>query len=158
MSPRPTALGEPKFFVDKEQKLFLDRRFRDAARQQPDLRVLRTLLLGFGGVHMVAHPGPDPDLPRLIGAGLVMTGPVMLRIMKKNGCHENVSRIWASKQHKIAGIGTGYSLSDDGLWRQHSWGIRRNGIIETTSLRVKYFGVLLQNQYADLFAMANLAG
>jgi hypothetical protein len=69
-----------------------------------------------------------------------------------------VAEIWAERPHELVGIGTGYSLSDDGLWRQHSWGLRREGILETTVSRVKYFGVLLQHGDADSFAMANLAG
>lgn len=51
---------------------------------------------------------------------------------------------------------TRYALDDsDGRfgWRQHSWGVRRSGgIIETTSSRIKYFGVLKQTGEADEFA------
>jgi len=78
--------------------------------------------------------------------------------MKKSECHKNVAEIWAEKQDELVGIGTGYSLSDDGLWREHSWGVRREGILETTVSRAKYFGVLLQHGDADSFAMANSAG
>ena len=91
-------------------------------------------------------------------AGFVMAGPVVLRAMKKSGCHENLAELWASDEPEVVGIGTGYSLSDDGLWRQHSWGILREGILETTVSRVKYFGVLLQRRDANMFAMANSAG
>jgi hypothetical protein len=56
----------------------------------------------------------------------------------------------------MVGIGTGYALSADGLWRQHSWGVRRQGILETTAPREKYFGILLQGSSADSFAEANL--
>lgn len=143
--------------MTQEQRRLLDRRFREAAEQQPDLEVLRGLLLGLGGIHLVAPPSPDAALPLLIDAGFVMAGPVVRTTMKKSECHRNVAEIWAEKQHALVGIGTGYSLSDDGLWRQHSWGLRREGILETTISRVKYFGVLLQRGDADLFAMANLA-
>src|ERR1019366_3045154 len=144
--------------MTKEQKRLLDRRFREAAEQQPELEVLRRLLLGLGGVHLVAPPSPDAALPLLIDAGFVMAGPVMRRTMKKGQCHSNVAEIWAGKQHGLVGIGSGYSLSDDGLWREHSWGLRREGVLETTVSRVKYFGVLLQHADADSFATANLAG
>lgn len=144
--------------MTKEQKRLLDRRFREAAEQQPELEVLRRLLLGLGGVHLVAPPSPDAALPLLIDAGFVMAGPVMRRTMNKSQCHRNVAEIWAENQHELVGIGTGYSLSDDGLWREHSWGLRREGILETTVSRVKYFGLLLQHADADSFATANLAG
>lgn len=143
--------------VREEQKRLLDRRFREAAEQQPDLEELKGLLLGLGGIHLVAPPGPDPALPLVIGAGFVMAGPVVRRTMKDSGCHGNVADIWAGKRHELVGIGTGYSLSCDGLWRQHSWGLRREGIFETTVPRVKYFGVLLQHEAANSFAIANLA-
>jgi hypothetical protein len=142
--------------MTKEQKRFLDRRFRVAVEQQPDLKVLRGLLLGLGGIDLVAPPGPDADVPVLIDVGFIMAGPVMRRTMQKSESHRNVAEVWAEKQHELVGIGTGYSLSDDGLWRQHSWGLRREGILETTVSRLKYFGVLLQYGNADSFAMANL--
>ena len=144
--------------MTKEQKRLLDRRFREAADQQPDLELLRGLLLGLGGIHLVAPQSPDADLPAVIDAGFVMAGPVVRRTMMKSESHRNVAEIWAEKRHELVGIGTGYSLSDDGLWRQHSWGLRREGILETTVSRVKYFGVLLQHGDADSFVMANLAG
>ncbi len=142
--------------MTKQQHSILDRRFREALEQQPDLEVLRGLLLGLGGTDMVAPPIQDVDMSSLIDAGFVMAGPVVRRAMKKSECHRNIAEIWAEKRHGLVGIGTGYSLADDGLWRQHSWGVLREGILETTELRVKYFGVLLQHGDADSFAMANL--
>ena len=144
--------------MTERQKRFLNRRFREAVEQQPDFEVLRGLLLALGGSHLVAPSSPDPVLALVIDAGFVMAGPVMRRAMTMGRCHRNVAKIWAEKHHKLVGIGTGYSLSGDGLWRQHSWGLRREGVLETTSLRVKYFGVLLQHGDANLFAMANLVG
>jgi len=144
--------------MTKEQRRLLDRRFREAARQQPDLEALRLLLLGIGGIHLVAPPSPESELPLLIYAGFVMAGPVTLSTMRKSGCHRNVAEFWTEKRDELVGIGTGYALSDDGLWRQHSWGLRREGILETTIVRAKYFGVLLQHGEADAFAIANLAG
>ena len=55
----------------------------------------------------------------------------------------------------MVAIATGYALSDDGLWRQHTWGILRDGILETTEARIEYFGLLLQGERADEFAASN---
>jgi len=42
---------------------------------------------------------------------------------------------------KAAFVGTGYALSQDGLWRGHSWAHRVDGtILETTEPRLAYFG------------------
>jgi hypothetical protein len=142
--------------MTKEQRQFLDRRFREAVGRQRSFGALKRLLLSLGGRHLVAPPGPDPDLSRLIDVGFVMAGPVVRRNMTKSGCHGNMAEIWTRKRREIIGVGTGYSLSDDGLWRQHSWGVRREGILETSELRAKYFGILLQGEDADAFARANL--
>src|ERR1700683_1816072 len=143
--------------ISEERRSLLDRRFREAACKQPGLKVLRGLLLGIGGIHLVAPPWPDEGVPLLIEDGFVMAGPVVRRAMKECGCHTNIAEVWANGRHQLVGIGTGYSLRDDGLWRQHSWGVRRGGLLETTASRAKYFGILLQHWAADSFATANLA-
>lgn len=85
-----------------------------------------------------------------------MSGPVKLKIMRDCACHENVSWLWTAQKREIVAIGTGYALSGDGLWRQHSWGIRRQDLLETTTRREKYYGILLQGALADSFAESNL--
>jgi hypothetical protein len=138
-----------------EQKRLLDRRLRQALEQQPEIRVLRRTLLDIGGIELVAPPWPDVDVPLLIKVGFVMAGPVHCEARGKSACHENVSRLWISKRPEVAGIGTGYALSGDRLWRQHSWLTLREGILETTRERAIYFGILLQGPPADSFAESN---
>jgi hypothetical protein len=138
-----------------DQRRFLRRRLREAIEQQPEIRALRKLLLTLGGLELVAPAKPDCDVPGLIKSGFVMEGSVKLKIMERSSCHQNISRLWGRKRNGIVGIGTGYALSADGLWRQHSWGIARQGIVETTQARVKYFGRLLQGRDAESFAAAN---
>ncbi|MEY2606598.1 MAG: hypothetical protein QOH31_4420 [Verrucomicrobiota bacterium] len=43
------------------------------------------------------------------------------------------------------------SVGENGLWRNHSWGLTEQGIIETTVSRIGYFGVRLEGEGADLF-------
>lgn len=143
--------------MTKQQERLLRRRLREAAEQQPEIEILRELLLDIGGIQLVAPPRPDSVLSLLIDSGFVMAGPVRCEIMDDSACHENVARVWSVKQHGIVGIGTGYALSeDDGLWRAHSWGLLREGVLETTVERTKYFGILLQGADADLFTQSNL--
>jgi len=73
-----------------------------------------------------------------------------------NGCHENVAELWLEKATGVSDIGIGYALSEDGLWRQHSWAVQKTDIIETTEERVKYFGILLEGNEADSFAANNM--
>ena len=60
--------------VTKEQRKLLRRRLRVAIDQQPEIKMLRAMLLGIGGVELVAPSGFDSDVPRLIGSGLEMAG------------------------------------------------------------------------------------
>ena len=141
--------------MDKTQRDLLRRRLRVAVGQQPDLKILRTLLLRIGGTELVAPIRFDPDVQLLMDSGFDMSGPVKCRIMRRSACHENIARLWKAKHRGLVGVGTGYALSDDGLWRQHSWGIRRDGILETTLTRARYFGIRLQGADADSFAACN---
>jgi hypothetical protein len=124
-------------------------------RSQPELKRLKAVLLRLGGNLLVAPPKPDADVPMLLESGFVTKGPIMLKIMRSSSCHQNVAALWRNHRLGIVGIATGYALSEDGLWRQHSWGILRDGILETTEARVKYFGVVLQGEKADHFAECN---
>jgi hypothetical protein len=138
-----------------DQKKLLQRRLREAVSSQPDLNRLKRLLLRLGGDFLVAPPKPDPDIPMLLKSGFMTNGPVKLKTMNSRACHQNVAAVWKARKFGIVAIATGYALSEDGLWRQHSWGILRDGILETTKLRLKYFGILLQGARADHFAECN---
>lgn len=141
--------------MTEERKRLLDNRLREAIARQPKIRTLRKLLLEIGGAELVAPPAPDSNVPLLIDSGFIMAGPVRHKVMRAGSCHRSVSRVWRRKRSGIVGVGTGYALSEDGLWRQHSWGVQREGILETTVPRSKYFGLLLQGADADWFAASN---
>jgi hypothetical protein len=141
--------------VDKAQRNLLRRRLRAAIEQQPEIEPLRTLLLEIGGVELVAPSGLDLDVSFLIDEGFLMGDSIICEMMERSLCHENVARLWKAKHRGLVGVGTGYALSDDGLWRQHSWGVRRSGILETTKVRMKYFGRVLQGRDANSFAEFN---
>jgi hypothetical protein len=70
-------------------------------------------------------------------------------------CHRNVAVLWFDGV--IESIGTGYALSDDGLWRQHSWGLASDGaLVETTDERRAYVGVVLAGRAPSMqFAGSN---
>jgi hypothetical protein len=138
-----------------EQKKFLQGRLRKAVSVQPELKHLKVLLLRLGGDFIVAPQKPDPDVPTLLESGFLMSGPITMKLMNDNKCHQNVAAVWNTQKPNIVAIATGYALSEDGLWRQHSWGVLRDGILETTEKRLTYFGILLQDAQADRFAERN---
>jgi hypothetical protein len=71
-------------------------------------------------------------------------------------CQQNSARLWYENREKYR-IVDGYALSDDGLWRQHSWVVDANyNTIETTAPRVLYFGFILTELECIEFALANI--
>jgi len=71
--------------------------------------------------------------------------------MAENSCHWNVASLWRQKEGSLVAIATGYALTK-GLWRQHSWGIQRDAILETTESRESYFGLRMEGSEADAYA------
>lgn len=104
---------------------------------------LRTLLLSFGGSE-VCMPAYEEDLYNILARGQLWYGD-RIHMMKgqPSQCHRNSSYCWEANQDKTV-LCTGYALSEDGMWRQHSWLVelrpRKNRIVETTVPRVAYFG------------------
>jgi hypothetical protein len=69
-----------------------------------------------------------------------------------NMCHRNVAVLWKSNPDMV--IYSGYALSDDGVWRQHSWGFDDGTVIETCVKRKKYFGYPLNKSESKEFFVA----
>jgi len=143
--------------VSRRQWVFLAARFRRAVRKQPEIAMLRRRLRAMGGEMLV--PAPDDveeDISELLDKAEVMTGRVILRQMEASGCHQNVARLWLHGLEGLTASCTGYAHSEDALWRQHSWGCCPDGIIETTTPRLLYWGVSYRHANADAFAKGAL--
>jgi hypothetical protein len=77
-------------------------------------------------------------------------------------CHSNSAELWNANRNnpdvKVL-LATGYALSSDGLWCQHSWLVqvkpRANQIIETTEKRIAYFGYLMTEDESEKFVYEN---
>ena len=136
--------------MNKEQAEFLEDKLAKLCEKQPRFRILSRRLLEIGGVQVVAPTAPDPELDQLLEDGFLHPQKPVLEESEANGCHANSAALWL--QEHIDAIGTGYCLSEDGLWRQHSWGLRKEQLIETTELRTVYFGLRMEAEEADNFA------
>lgn len=94
----------------------------------------------FPTTHLVAMP----DIHSIIA--LILSNTVMIpnskykiNPMQNSHCHDNVEVLY-KKEPKLK-IYSGYALSEDRLWRHHSWCVDENdNIIETTIARVIYIG------------------
>lgn len=119
----------------------------------PILYELRDKLLTFGGESVCLSFG-EPDAEEILACGQFWHG---YRAIRKRGhnnrCHENSLHLYLQYGYQLC---TGYALSDDGMWRQHSWCIyktpRTTKIVETTEPRVAYFGYVLGDISRHQFA------
>jgi len=136
-----------------DQKSFLERRLHEHLQKQPRFGELRTALLRCGGIEVV--PRQEPDLEKLLARGKQMpSGSVSLRSGDPSDCHRNAAALWKKEDGRLA-IATGWALSPDGLWRQHSWLCDGPMLIETTEKRDAYFGILLTAEEAGAFWSEN---
>ena len=106
-------------------------------------------MLSFGGEE-TCFAFYELDLANIEARGQLWYGDnVKLMQGSPSNCHGNSAYLW-EKKPKTRKIATGYALSDDGMWRQHSWVVELiNGetiIVETTEPRVLYFGFVLSEE------------
>lgn len=124
----------------------------------PGMFRLRDILLSFGGED-ACFVGNDEDLANILKYGQFWFGRGS-RMMEGRPCqcHANAAALWENNQDNTR-ICTGYALSDDGIWRQHSWLLhlkdRSNQIIETTAKRIGYFGFCMTTEQCKHFAKEN---
>jgi hypothetical protein len=110
------------------------------------------VVLEHGGQHVVPPRKPDILIEMFTTqATLIDSSVIERRPGEVSDCHRNAAGLWVLGD--CPAIGTGYALSEDGLWREHSWGIRDDGtVIETTVQRTAYFGVIFRDADARWFA------
>lgn len=159
----------------------------DAANQDDYLRranLLKDRLLGELGGWCVCLPGYEPDLNALLTRGEVFPAAARLVPGEPGQCHTNTAALYLANRDRVR-IATGYALSRDGIWRQHSWGMlllppaplvplddqshadsitrprrpersrQHRIVLETTVRRVRYYGVVFSAAESDRFADNN---
>jgi hypothetical protein len=116
---------------------------------------LKKLLLGIGG-WAVCTPSLEPDLDKIVNSGRRFPGKSKMLKGLPCSCHQNSAIAWSTDKDKSR-ICTGYALTRDGMWRQHSWVTLASGeLVETTVKRVQYFGYELTPAECEFFLEANL--
>lgn len=130
-----------------------------------EFRLLHDLLLSIGGVETV-FPDIEEDMDSILNRGRFYRGTSKLMRGKDCACHQNTCYLWeANRADHDVSIATGYALSPDGFWRQHSWlvhryqtpsGQHRTRIVETTVKRLAYFGFEMSDDEAQNFCYDNL--
>lgn len=119
---------------------------------------LKEKLLEFAG-ESACLPAYEEDLDNILKYGQFWIGNNIKMIKGfPSQCHYNSCLCWEANKDKTR-ICTGYALSDDGMWRQHSWLIwmkpRSNQIVETTTKRIAYFGFVMTKEQCEKFEEDN---
>ncbi len=108
--------------------------------------------MGIGGEETAPPLARDPMVTFLIDCGIVFNGPVVLKTARNGEPLVNLARAWRKRVPGLVGIGVGYALEQNGLWREHTFGILREGVLEPDVEKQKYFGLMLIGEAADGFA------
>lgn len=121
------------------------------------MKKLHDKILTFGGDE-VCMTEFDEDAPKILERGRFFYGSSYMRKGQDCQCHYNSARLWYKNKDRCF-IATGYALSEDGLWRCHSWVVqpmaRTVRVWETTVKRVAYFGVVLTSEECEDFVENN---
>ena len=141
--------------MEAERKKLLDTQRRNHLKQNPKLKPLYDKLLSIGGTHAVL-PIIEEDLAKILRRGVIFPGKSRTMRGRPISCHSNMARLWYLNHGRII-IYTGYALSDDGVWRQHTWGWDNvdKQVIESTVKRTLYFGFPLSPKESEKFYQEN---
>jgi len=132
-------------------------------KQWKDFNALHKLLLSIGG-NETCFPSMEEDMQSILTRGRFYPGKSRMMVGRPSQCHANSCELWQNNRKQFqVNIATGYALSSDGLWRQHSWLIHRYQtrtqsrmrLIETTVKRLAYFGYELTEEEAFDFCHCN---
>jgi len=139
--------------IDPVQIAYLKERMKEAIAGQPALNYLYGRLLEVGGKAVAARY--EEDAEKLLERGVLMS-PKGFKMMvgDRSACHANTARLYEMNPKQVK-IVTGYAMSDDQVWRQHTWGLWGNKVVETTEKRTKYFGFVLTPEETEAFCRYN---
>lgn len=141
--------------LSPQRREFLSNRNAEFLAAQPRLRLLRRSLLAIAGQEVVLER--EPNLEALLVRAEPWRAPAVVKIGGLlNRCHENVARFYLRGPSKRR-IVRGWAFhGDDVVWRQHSWAIRNERLCESTVPALLYYGVILNDDEAALFAGVQL--
>lgn len=146
----------------KEKKFWFQDTLEDMKKMHPSMNSclfdLRQKLLTFAG-EAICFPPYEEDLDNILNYGQFWVGSnAKLMRGEPSRCHANSANLWEQNKEATR-ICTGYALSEDGMWRQHSWLVwhksRSNQIIETTAKRIAYYGFVMPYDMCQQFADEN---
>ena len=126
---------------------------KEAAAMQK-MFVLGDKLLSFGGKY-TCLPLYEEDYEKIMSRGQFFYGKgAHFSKGEDCHCHSNSAYLWDANRGRCR-IATGYALSADGIWRQHTWVVQplttKYRVWETTVKRIGYYGVVLTDDECEVF-------
>ena len=120
---------------------------------------LKVKLLAIGGNRVSPQPDPHIDIVLARGRAFETKGRKRLRD-ELHRCH-TVAALYYARHYALGHGGTceictGYALSDNGMWRPHSWAWDGRRVIEPNIEPVLYFGTILGTQEAGHFVIGEV--
>ncbi len=148
----------PRTFPELEpgQEQYLRELKRAAFAKLPALAELERRLLAEGGLRACLFQR-ELHVDQLLERGRIFPGGgAQFRRGKPSTCHRNAARLFCSTEGAVR-IASGYALSEDDVWRQHSWGVKAETgiVIETTERRTRYFGFIMDDVESMEFILGN---
>jgi len=131
----------------RERSFTADTAFPDSRMQKLKMRMLDEI----GAA--VCINGFDEDTPALMIRGdFYLSEDAEFRKGENCRCHGNSAAIWKEDDERYC-IMTGYAMSNDAVWRQHSWvwDNENERIIETTEDRLLYYGFKMTHKECVYF-------
>ena len=149
---RTRGEAQPSTIEEPEWAKWAHAKTEKSLKAMPELKPLQDRLLSLDGDWVALEP--EPDLEELLNKGQITKGKVICKPMAPCQCHRNCAQYW-DEHSKTCKIATGWALSTDGIWRQHTWILKSKAIIETTELRTLYYGIILRDEEANRFWWQN---
>ena len=146
-------INNEHYLNDKSRTLFLNDKLAKGIEEIPRFQELNKLLNTFESNSIVLPMfNTKNEVNNIIDRGKIFGSTDLFMLGRQSQCHSNSAALYlARKDFEDIKIMTGFALSEDGLWRFHSWCILDNmKIIETTEKRLAYFGYILNENIVDL--------
>lgn len=152
LSTKPAYGREWITWAGKTQK-------RATRENNVEAQKIQDRMLKVGG-RLAVIDNRDPDLKALASRGQFFRANSPIKAFgRDHQCHWNA--VDAFRKGKADAVVTGYVLDEDrAVWRQHSWGLKGNRVVETTEGNFgskAYFGVAFRTK-ADVAAFAKRIG
>lgn len=150
-----------KFKIDLRQIDFLTKKKVDYIQESPELESLFSKIESMiPGTIVCAVFEDDDNIKNVIQRGILFQKTDIVKKGHVSQCHANSADYYvAFSEEENISIVTGYALSEDSVWRQHSWIVETidSGFktIETTEKRLAYFGYILSSEESEVFCSDN---